>query len=185
MRKNVMHLTLCAMLFAPGYSASAQQPTKVARIGILDPGSASASAVSTLSKGLRQGLRELGYIEGQNILIEYRYAEGKLDRLPHLAAELVSVKANVIVTQSPPAVAAAHRATKTIPIVMAGGGDPVEQGFIESLARPGGNLTGLSSMSLELGGKRLELFKEAVPRISRLAGTVSVAVFLENPHFTL
>jgi putative tryptophan/tyrosine transport system substrate-binding protein len=161
-----------ALLLALSVSAQAQHERKLPRIGLLDPGSIRASA---LLAPFREGLRELGYIEGKNILIEHRYVDGKLDRLPDLAAELVHTKIDVIVTQSPTATRAAHQATRTIPIVMAGGGDPVEQGFAESLARPGGNLTGLSSMSVELGGKRLELFKEAVPRISRVAVLGSAA----------
>jgi len=158
--------------------AEAQKAEKVYRIGVLAPGS--PSATERAYRAFWQGLRELGYIEGQNILVEYRYAVGKPDRLHYLANELVDLKVDVIVTHSPPAVGAAYRSTRyaayyltkmipIIPIVMVGGGDPVEQGFVESLARPGGNLTGLSSMTLELGGKRLKLFKEAVPRISRVA----------------
>ncbi len=155
--------------------AEAQHAKKVYLIGVLAPGS--PSATERAYGAFWQGLRELGYIEGQNILVEYRYAVGKPDRLHDFANELVDLKVDVIVTHSPPAVGAAYRATKAayratpkmIPIVMVGGGDPVEQGFVESLAWPGGNLTGLSSMTLELGGKRLKLFKEAVPRISRVA----------------
>ena len=131
-----------------------------------DPASESAR-----SEAIRLALRELGYIEGQNIAIEYRYAEGKIDRLPELAAELVRLKVDVIVVAGGDAwIRAAKNATKTIPIVMAGsGGDPVEAGFIESLARPGGNVTGLTNFSIELGGKRLELLKEAVPKVARVA----------------
>ncbi len=158
--------------------AEAQKAEKVYRIGVLAPGS--PSATERAYRAFWQGLRELGYVEGQNVLVEYRYAVGKPDRLHDLANELVDLKVDVIVTHSPPAVGAAYRSTRyaayyltkmipIIPIVMVGGGDPVEQGFVESLARPGGNLTGLSSMTLELGGKRLKLFKEAVPRISRVA----------------
>jgi putative ABC transport system substrate-binding protein len=158
--------SFAVILLAGAVIAEAQQVGKTPRIGILV---ATSPGANTLVEPFRQGLHELGYVEGKNVAPEYRYAEGKLDRLPDLAAELVSVKVNVIVTQSPPAVAAAHRATKTIPIVMVGGGDPVEQGFVKSLARPGGNLTGLSSMSVELAGKRLEIFKGAFPRITRLA----------------
>ncbi len=150
-----------------GAVAQAQQAGKVYRVGVLAPGS--ASATKTAYRAFWQGLRELGYIEGQNILVEYRYAVGKPDRLHDLANELVDLKVDVIVTHSPPAVDAAHRATTTIPIVMVGGSASVEQEHVESLARPGENLTGLSSMTLELSGKRLELFKEAVPRISRVA----------------
>jgi putative ABC transport system substrate-binding protein len=165
-RKVFVFICLLPTVFLPSVLTGAQQPRKLPRIGLLDPGSPRASA---LLAPFREGLRQLGYIEGNNIVIEYRYVEGKLDRLPELAAELVRMKVDVIVTQSPTAVRAAHKATKTIPIVMAGGGDPVEQGLIQSLARPGGNLTGLSSMSVELAGKRLEVFKEAIPRLSRLA----------------
>jgi putative ABC transport system substrate-binding protein len=166
MKRKLTVLTLSAMLFALCVRVEAQHPGKTPRIGVLV---ASSPRANTLVEPFRQGLRELGYVEGKNVVLEYRYAEGKLDRLPELAAELVSVEVNVIVTQSPPAIRAAHRATKTIPIVMVGGGDPVEQGFVKSLARPGGNLTGLSSMSVELGGKRLEIFKDAFPRIARVA----------------
>ena len=120
---------------------------------------------------MRLALRERGYIEGQNIAIEYRYAEGKLDRLPELAAELVGLKVDIIVvTGGDPDIRAAKNATKTIPIVMAGNGtDPVEAGFIDSLAHPGGNVTGLTNLSPELGGKRLELLKEVVPKLVRVA----------------
>jgi putative ABC transport system substrate-binding protein len=166
MKAKIVCSVLSAMLSALSYAASAQQRGKAPRIGVLV---ASSPRANTLVEPFRQGLRELGYVERKNVVLEYRYAEGKLDRLPELAAQLVSVEVNVIVTQSPPAIRAAHRATKTIPIVMVGGGDPVEQGFVKSLARPGGNLTGLSSMSLELAGKRLEILKEAFPRISRVA----------------
>ena len=169
MRRNVYGLTLCAMIFALSYSASAQQPKKVARIGYLspfDPATESAPAES-----IRLALRELGYIEGQNIAIEYRYAEGKLDRLPELAAELVRLKLDIIVVSGGGRpVREAKNATQTIPIVMAGvPADPVETGLVDSLARPGGNVTGLSSLSRELAGKRLELLKEAVPKLARVA----------------
>jgi putative ABC transport system substrate-binding protein len=122
-----------------------------------------------LVHALRQGLRELGYVEGQNIAIEFRWAEGKYDRLPGLAAELVRLKVNVIVALTPPAVQAAKQATETIPIVMTAVADPVAMGFVASLARPGRNITGLSSMQRELVGKRLELLKEVVPKVSRVA----------------
>ena len=149
--------------------AQAQQPKKVPRIGYLsacDPASESARA-----EAIRLALRELGYIEGQNIAIEYRYAEGKLDRLPELAAELVRLKVDIIVVAGGTAlIRAAKNATKTIPIVMTGGGaDPVEAGLVESLARPGGNVTGITNLTRELGGKRLELLKEAVPKLARVA----------------
>jgi ABC-type uncharacterized transport system substrate-binding protein len=169
MRKNVIRLTLCAMLVALSYSASAQQPKKVSRIGYLS--GADRASESTRSEPIRLSLRELGYIEGQNIAIEYRYAEGKVDRYPELVAELVRLKVDVIVAAGGgPLVRAAKNATKTIPIVLIGAGiDPVETGLIESLARPGGNVTGITNVSVGLAGKRLELLKEAVPKLARVA----------------
>jgi putative ABC transport system substrate-binding protein len=170
MRKKVtVYLTLCALLFTLCVSVQAQQPKKVFRIGYL---SGTDPATDSLrSEGIRAALRELGYVEGQNIIIEYRHAEGKRDREPALAAELVRLKVDLIVVaggDNP--ILAAKNATKTIPIVMAGqGSDPVKAGFVESLARPGGNVTGLTTLNLELGGKRLELLKEAVPRLARVA----------------
>ena len=169
MRKNVIRLTFCAMLFALCLPAEAQQPKKVPTIGYLlatDPASESARF-----EGIRLALRELGYIEGQNIAIESRYGQGKLDRFPALAAELVRLKVDIIVVVGgDPLIQAAKSATKTIPIVMVGSGaDPVEAGHIESLAHPGGNVTGLTNLNRELGGKRLELLKEAVPKVVRVA----------------
>jgi putative ABC transport system substrate-binding protein len=152
-----------------GVVAQAQQPKKVPRIGYLssfDPARESARA-----EAIWLALRERGHIEGQNIAIEYRYAEGKVDRFSELAAELVRLKVDIIVVSGGyRLILAAKNATKTIPIVMVGAGaDPVEAGFIESLARPGGNVTGVSNLSRELGGKRLELLKEAVPKVARVA----------------
>ena len=157
------------MLVVSGAVALAQQPKKVPRIGYLV--SVDPASESTRSEAIRLALRELGYIEGQNIAIEYRYAEGKHDRFPELAAELVRLKVDIIVVAGGTRrVRAAKNATKTIPIVMVGtGGDPVEAGLVESLARPGGNVTGLTNLSRELGGKRLELLKEAVPKLARVA----------------
>ena len=157
------------MLLALPFPARAQQPKKVPRIGYLsslDPATESARA-----EAIRLALRERGYIEGQNIAIEYRYAEGKRDRFPELAAELVRLKVDIIVVAGGiTLVRAAKNATKTIPIVMMGSGlDPVEAGLVESLARPGGNVTGLTNLTRELGGKRLELLKEAVPKLARVA----------------
>jgi ABC-type uncharacterized transport system substrate-binding protein len=156
------------VLVVTGAVAQAQQPKKVPRLGYLsnrDPASESAR-----SEAILLALRELGYIEGQNIAIEYRYAEAKLDRLPALAAELVRLKVDIIVTGGDQPIQAAKNATKTIPIVMMGQGiDPVKAGFVESLARPGGNITGLTILFTELAGKRLELFKEAVPKVARVA----------------
>ena len=147
--------------------AQAQQTGKVPRIGYLAATSLSANAVRI--EAFRQGLRELGYVEGKNIVIEWRFAEGKLDRLPALAAELVRLKVDVIVTSASTQTPVAKAATSTIPIVMAQDSDPVGSGFVASLARPGGNITGLSTLSPELSGKRLELLKEIVPRLSRVA----------------
>jgi putative ABC transport system substrate-binding protein len=156
------------MLFALSCSASAQQPKKVPLLGYLS--GFDQSTDSARAEGIRQALRELGYIEGQNIAIEYRYAEGKRDRLPELAAELLRLKVDLILAAGgPPSIQVAKNATKTIPIVMVGTGiDPVEAGFIESLARPGSNVTGITNLSRELGGKRLELLKEAVPKVARV-----------------
>ena len=149
--------------------ADAQQPKKVPLIGYLS--NTDLARESARSEAIRLALRERGYIEGQNIAIEYRYAEQKLDRLPELAAELVRLKVDIIVAVGGTVTTrAAKNATKTIPIVMVGGGgDPVEAGLIESLAQPGGNVTGLTNLTTELGGKRLELLKEAVPKLSRVA----------------
>jgi putative ABC transport system substrate-binding protein len=169
MRKNLFCLALCAMLFALCSSAQAQQPTKIPRIGYLGGSSPSASATSARIEALRQGLRELGYVEGKNIIIEWRHHEGKLDRLPALAAELVRLKVDIMITVGPPAARAAKEATVTIPIVMMAVGDPVASGFVASLARPGGNITGFSSLAPELSGKRLELLREIVPNLSRVA----------------
>jgi len=149
--------------------AEAQQLKKVPRIGYLSPGDAASE--STRAEGIRLALRERGYVEGQNIAIEYRHAEGKSDRFPEIAAELVRLKVDIIVVAGGSGlVRAAKNATKTIPIVMMGQGiDPVEAGLVESLARPGGNVTGITSFGGELGGKHLELLKEAVPKVARVA----------------
>ena len=154
-------------LLAAPLAAGAQQPKKVPRIGVLWP--YSPTIASPLADAFRQGLRDLGYVESQNIAIEDRWAEGKYDRLPALAAETVRLNVDIIVAVATPAIQAAEQATRTTPIVMAIANDPVESGFVASLARPGGNVTGLSLQSLELSGKRLELLKEAVPKLSRVA----------------
>jgi putative tryptophan/tyrosine transport system substrate-binding protein len=167
MKRKITALTLCAVLFALSSPAPAQQATKIPVIGRL--GASSASAEAARVEALRQGLRELGYIEGKNIVIEWRHAEGKLDRLPVLAAELVQQKVDIIITGGGNATEAARKETSTTPIVMAQSGDPVADGFVASLARPGGNITGLSRVSRELSGKRLELLKEIVPKLSRVA----------------
>jgi putative ABC transport system substrate-binding protein len=167
MMRKITVLTLCAMLFALCVSAEAQQPGKVSRIGYLI--TSSPSAIAPRMDAFQQGLRELGYIEGQNIVIERRHAEGKLDRIPELAAELVRLNVDVIVTSGPTATRPAKGATSTIPIVMTFDDDPVGSGFVASLAHPGGNITGLSTLAPEISGKQLELLKEIVPRLFRVA----------------
>jgi len=167
MSKKVFFWLLATVFLTTPPPAEAQQPTKTPRIGYLAANSLSALAARI--EAFRQGLRELGYVEGKNIVIEWRSAEEKLDRLPALAAELVRLKVNVIVTGGPTATRPAKEATSTIPIVMAQDSDPVGNGFVASLARPGGNITGLSTLAPELSGKRLELLKEIVPRLSRVA----------------
>jgi putative ABC transport system substrate-binding protein len=159
--------TLAVFLLAIPLAAEAQAPAKVPRIGYLSPRSLADNA--SLLDSFRQGLRELGYVEGQNIAIEHRFAEGQPERLPALAAELVRLKVDVIVTTGPPAPEAAKRATRTIPIVFAVAGDPVAEGLVASVARPGGNITGLASIAPEVVGKELELLKEVVPKVSRVA----------------
>ena len=149
-----------------GVAVQAQQPASILRIGIL--ATTSASNISARLEALRQRLRELGYVEGKNIVIEYRYAGGKLERLPALAAEMVQLKVDVIVTAGPGSLAA-KKASATIPIVFGSAPDPVGAGFVSSLARPGGNITGLSVMAPDLDGKRLELLKEAFPKVARVA----------------
>jgi putative ABC transport system substrate-binding protein len=170
---SVLTLALCALLFALGSVAEAQQVKKAPRIGFL--GATDASANTARIEAFRQGLRELGYTEGENIVVEYRWAEGKAERLPELAAELVRLKVAIVVTAGPTATRPAKEATSTIPIVMAFDNDPVGSGFVVSLARPGGNVTGLSAVFPELSGKRLELLKEVLPKLSRIVafGTLS------------
>jgi ABC-type uncharacterized transport system substrate-binding protein len=162
-------ILVAMMLLAVGVTAQAQQPKKVPRLGYLS--NTDAATDSARAEGIRLALRKLGYIDGQNIAIEYRYAEGKVDRAPEQAAELVRLKVDIIVVAAGDQwIQAAKIATKTIPIVMAGqGSDPVRAGHVQSLARPGGNVTGLTALNTELGGKRLELLKEAVPKLSRVA----------------
>jgi ABC-type uncharacterized transport system substrate-binding protein len=166
-RKWVGIVALVVTLAICGEVAMAQQPAKVSRIAYLTGNFPSAIAERT--EAFRQGLRELGYVEGKDIVIEYRYAEGKLERLPTLAAELVRLKVDVIVTAGPAATRPAKEATVTIPIVMAQVNDPVGNGFVASLARPGGNITGLATLGPEISGKHLELLKETVPKLSRVA----------------
>ena len=169
MHKKFTRLALCALLLAHSFPAAAQQPKKVPRIGYLSTGDAASD--SARAEGIRLALRERGYMEGQNIATEYRYADSKRGRTPELAAELLRLKVDIIVLSGAArAVQTAMNATKTIPIVMVGGGgDPVRAGLIDSLARPGGNVTGLTNLLIELGGKRLDLLKEAVPKLARVA----------------
>jgi len=166
MTKKIIFLALCSLLLAPCSAVEAQQPTKVFRIGYLESSTASGSAV--LAELFRQELSKLGWIEGKNIAIEYRFAEGKNDRLPELAADLVRLKVDLIVATGAPQALAAKGATTAIPIVITAVGDPVGSGLAESLARPGGNVTGLSSLAFELNTKRLEILKDAVPKLSRI-----------------
>src|SRR5712692_3422147 len=160
-------LVIAFVLVVAGAVAQAQQSTKVPRIGFLAGNP--FSAISARSEAFCQGLRELDYVEGKNIVIEWRSAEGKSERVPALAAELVRLKVDVIVTSGPQSTRVAKEATVTIPIVMGFDNDPVGSGFVASLARPGGNITGLSTFAPELSGKQLELLKEIVPKLSRVA----------------
>jgi len=166
MRKKVIGFALSAMFLALCFPADAQQPTKVPRIGFLDASTASGSAV--LVEAFRQELSKLGWIEGKNITIEYRFAEQKPERIPELAADLVRLKVDLIVVTEGRSALAAKGATTTIPMVVTNAADPVSQGLVASLARPGGNVTGLSSLSPELNTKRLEILKDAVPKLSRV-----------------
>jgi putative ABC transport system substrate-binding protein len=165
--RKFLLVALALGIAAAPLAAGAQQPPKIPRIGYLGPSSLSSGA--SLLESFRRGLRELGYVEGQNIFIDYRWAEGRPDRFPALAGELIHLRVDVIVTWSNAAVAALQQATRTIPIVVAAMGDPVGSGFVASFARPGGNITGFSALSEELAGKRVELLREAVPKVSRIA----------------
>ena len=164
MLKRIVGIALGAMLFALSFTVDAQQPTKVYRIGLLFAG----SGLGITDEAFRQGMRELGYIEGQNIFFEWRFAEGKLDRLPALAADLMRVKVDLIIVSSTQAALVVKKATQTIPIVFAIADDPVESGLVASLAHPNGNATGVTDLAGDLGGKGLELLKETLPKVSRL-----------------
>ena len=172
MKRKITVLTLGAMLFAFCVPADAQQLTSAPRIGFLSrelhPSDSRAAETSRL-EFFRQGLRELGYIEGKNIVIEYRYAEGRPERLPALAEELVRLKVDIIVTDTAAPARAAKKVTSTIPIVMVSAGTPIQAGLVASLARPGGNVTGLTNLTSELHDKRVELLKEVVPKVTRIA----------------
>jgi putative ABC transport system substrate-binding protein len=170
MRRKLFGLTLGGLVFALSISAEGQPQVKIPRIAVL-----TSTTVVWQIEALRQGLAELGYVEGKNLVIEVRSAEGKLDRLPELATELVRLKPDIIVSSSNPAIIALKRATQSIPIIMTSVGDPVGAGFVSSLAHPGGNITGLSNIAEQLSGKRLELLKEIHPKIARIA-------ILRNPR---
>ncbi len=162
-----LRFTLCILFLAFSVPVNAQQPTKIARVGFLSS-TGDVRDPSPSVEAFRQGLRNLGYVEQKNILVEYRYAEGQQDRLPELVAELVKLKPDVLVLTALTAVQAAKQVTKTIPIVMVILSDPVATGLVQSLAHPGGNITGISRLIRELGGKRLELLQESIPKVSRV-----------------
>jgi putative tryptophan/tyrosine transport system substrate-binding protein len=168
LRRGVIQFVLAAMLSALSFPAEAQQPTKIPRIGYVS-GTGDAFNQGPYVEALRQGLKELGYTEGKNIIIEYRGAEAKEDRIPGIVAELVKLKVDVLIMPLLSAILAAKEATKTIPIVMVAGVDAVGAGIVHSLARPGGNITGINTLSRDLGGKRIQLLTEIVPHLSRIA----------------
>src|SRR5262249_18402169 len=167
MNQSILVLTLCTMCFTLCLPAQAQQPKKIPRIGVLFSGTRSANLTDI--DAFRDGLRDLGYLEEKNILLEYRYAEGEFSRVSSLASELVQLKVDVIVTGGTRSTTAAKQATSTIPIVVGEAGDLVEAGLVASLARPGGNVTGSTRISTDLSGKRIELLKEAGSKVSRVA----------------
>ena len=178
--RTVVRLVLCALgLFTASLAATAQQAGGIVTIGYL--GNASPALESDLVDAFREGLRQLGYVEGQNLVIRYQWAEGQQERSAVLARELVRLKPDIILTASTPGTLAAKQATQSIPIVTAIAGDPVAAGLVASLAQPGGNVTGLSTLATELEGKRLELFKQAVPTLSRVVALLNPA----NPFTTI
>src|SRR6266508_189210 len=177
MNSRIFIRLLATLLLATVSMAEAQQPEKVGRVGLL--GFNDPVSTKEFVEAFRDGLRERGYIDGKNIIIEYRWAEGKPDRLPKLAAELVGLKVDVIFAAAAPSIRAARNATQTIPIVFEMLADPVSAGFVNSLANPGANLTGMAGLAPELGGKRLELLKEIVPRLA----LVAVLANPGNPNF--
>jgi putative ABC transport system substrate-binding protein len=180
-RKKITVLTLSILLFVLCFSAQAQQPEKVYRIGYI--ASAGPDAAGTNRGAFQQGLRDLGYIEGKNIVIEFRYLEGMLNRVPNVVAELVGLKVDVLVAISPLAIRTAKETTKTIPIVMVTTTNPVATGLVDSLARPGGNITGLTRITRDLNGKRLELLKEVVPTTSRVGVLFQAGSTSGDIHF--
>jgi ABC-type uncharacterized transport system substrate-binding protein len=181
-RKKISYLTLCALFIALCPFAEAQQPKKIPRIGYVS-GIGDANNPGPQVEAFRRGLRDLGYVEGKNILIEYRYEEGKQARSPNLVAELTQLKVDVLFVVPAPAIRAAKEATQTIPIVMVTTADPVATGLVDSLARPGRNITGLTRLTRDLNGKRLELLKEAVPSISRVGVLLEANSASGRVHF--
>ena len=169
MHKKITGLVLCVLFFAPSFSVQAQQAKKVRRLGILRSTVSQTTGAQNVREAFRQGLRELGWVEGQNIAIEHRYAEGKFERLPELASELVRLPVDVIYAGDFNSAFAAKQATRTIPVVFQTLADPVRAGLVASLARPGENLTGVAGLGPELSGKRLELLKEVIPGLTRVA----------------
>ena len=167
MNKITFSVVTCAFYLLLALHSEAQQAGNIPRIGYVS-GRGDTTSAEPQFQAFRQGLRDFGYVEGKNALVEYRYAEGKLDRVPALVRELVDLKVDVLVAPILPAIKAAKEATKSIPVVMVTSVDPVATELVESLAHPGGNITGLTRLTRELSGKRLELLKEAVPRISRI-----------------
>ena len=174
-RKLLVTLGAGALAFAAPPGSFGQLQGKVWRVGFLSPTSPSRN--SPITDAFLQGMRELGYVEGKNLVIEWRFAEGKLERLPGLAAELVRLKVDVMVAGGSPAISAAQKATTTIPIVMTPAGDPVGSGFVKSLARPGGNITGLSTMAGDIGAKLLDLLRSVVPKLARVAVLIPSATY--------
>ena len=165
-RKPALWLTITILLVGVAAADAQQSAKKIPLIGVLELATPAASA--SQFKALQQGLRELGYVEGKNILLEYRYADGKLDRLPELAADLVRARVDVIVTRSTGSIRAAMKASRTIPIVFPSAGAPVEDGLVASLGKPGGNVTGLTQLSAELDGKKLEILKQSAPKVTQV-----------------
>src|SRR5215468_11976239 len=166
-KRNLGSFALCALLFVLSIPAEAQQPGKIPRIGFL--GNSTAALEENLVEPFRQGLHDLGYVEGKNIMIEYRWAEGMYDRFPALIGELVAQKVDIIVTAGTPASLAVKKQAPSIPLVMLAVGDPIGTGLIESLAHPGGNVTGLTAIAADLEGKRLELLRELIPKLYHVA----------------
>lgn len=181
-RRKLIAALGAGLLTAP-FGASAQQQGKVWRVGILFPGSRQSLQDAGRDQLFQQGMRELGYVEGKNLLLEWRFADGNATRLPALAAELVALKADALLTQANPATSALQAATTTIPIVFLGVGNPVSGGYVKSLAKPGGNITGFSNISAELGSKHLEMLLSMAPKVSRLAVLMSSSAGASNAMY--